>query len=375
MRWAAAAGKEITTIEGLAAGGRLHALQAAFLETGAFQCGYCTPGMIMAAAALLAANPQPTDAEIRAGMQDNICRCGAYPRIVAAIRLAAAGEVTASHAEATGESTSASTADRHAGAPTLEEMAAEGLLVAYPCPDLDMVLFAEESVLPPAEGRPLTEIGPWVHIGGDGAITLSVGKAEVGQNIRTSLAQAVAEELRVPVHAVRVVMGDTGRTPYDMGTFGSRTTPITGLQVRRTGAAARELLLDVAAATWNAARSDLEIAGGAVHDPAGSRSATYAELAHDRQIRRIVAEDTPVTPPADWTVAGQSTAKVDGLAFVMGAHEFASDVAVPGMLYGKVLRPPVFGAVLQSLDTQRGRGAGGRDGCPRGRLRGCCGAR
>ena len=248
---AAAAGKEITTIEGLAPGGRLHALQAAFLATGALQCGYCTPGMIMAAAALLAANSQPTDAEIRSAMQDNICRCGAYPRIVAAIRRAAAGAMATNVAVETGESAPTPAGDRHAGAPTLEEMMAEGLLVVYPCPDLDLALFAEESVPPPAEGRPLNEIGPWVHIGGDGAITLSVGKAEVGQNIRTSLAQAVAEELRVPVQAVRVVMGDTGRTPYDMGTFGSRTTPITGLQVRRTGAAARELLLEVAGATWN----------------------------------------------------------------------------------------------------------------------------
>ena len=348
----AAAGREITTIEGLAAGGRLHALQAAFLETGAFQCGYCTPGMIVAAAALLAANPQPTDAEIRAGMQDNICRCGAYPRIVTAIGLAAAGEAAASHAAATGGSVSAPAADRHAGTPTLEEMAAEGLLVAYPCPDLDMALFAEESVPPPAEGRPLTEIGPWVHIGGDGAITLSVGKAEVGQNIRTSLAQALAEELRVPAHAVRVVMGDTGRTPYDMGTFGSRTTPITALQVRRTGAAARELLLDLAAATWNSSRTGLEAADGVVRNPTGGQSTTYAELARDRQIRRIAAEDTPVTPPADWAVAGQSAAKADGHAFVVGTHEFASDVTLPGMLYGKVLRPPAFGAVLQSLDTR-----------------------
>ena len=347
----AAASKEITTIEGLAAGSRLHALQAAFLATGAFQCGYCTPGMIMAAAALLAANPQPSDAEIRAGMQDNICRCGSYPRIVAAIRLAAAGEAAASYTAERDEASRASTADRHAGAPTLEEMAAEGLLVAYPCPDLDMALFAEESVPPSAEGRPLTEIGPWVHIGGDGMITLSVGKAEVGQNIRTSLAQAVAEELRVPADAVRVVMGDTGRTPYDMGTFGSRTTPITGLQVRRTGAAARELLLDVAAATWNTARSGLEIVDGTVRDRVAGHSATYAELARDRQVRRLAAEDSPVTPPVDWTVAGQAAAKVDGRAYVAGVHEFASDVALPRMLHGKVLRPPAFGAVLLSLDT------------------------
>ena len=84
-----ATGRQIATIEGLAAGGALHALQAAFLHTGAFQCGYCTPGMILSAAALLAANPQPTDAEIIAAMQDNICRCGSYAEIRAAIHIAA----------------------------------------------------------------------------------------------------------------------------------------------------------------------------------------------------------------------------------------------------------------------------------------------
>lgn len=352
----AAAGSPITTIEGLAAGGRLHVLQAAFLETGAFQCGYCTPGMILSAFSLLAANSQPADAEILAAMEDNICRCGSYPRILAAIRLAAtrlaAGGAADSEGVESGPPYSATAADRHTGAPALAEMMAEGLLVAYPCPDLDMALFAAEDVPPPAEGRPVTEIGPWVHIAGDGIITLSVGKAEVGQNIRTSLAQAVAEELRVPLHAVRVVMGDTGRTPFDMGTFGSRTTPITGVQVRRTGAAARELLLDLAAANWNAGRAGLEIDGGVVRDPASGRAATYAELARDRQIQRIAAESTPVTPPQDWAVAGHSAAKVDGRAFVTGVHRFASDMALPGMLHGKVLRPPAFNAVLESVDTQ-----------------------
>jgi aerobic-type carbon monoxide dehydrogenase small subunit (CoxS/CutS family) len=92
-RAAAVAGRKITTIEGLedhpGAPGRLHPLQEAFLDVGAMQCGYCTPGMIMSGAALLAKTPNPSDAEILQAMQGNICRCGAYPRIVEAIHLAA----------------------------------------------------------------------------------------------------------------------------------------------------------------------------------------------------------------------------------------------------------------------------------------------
>jgi nicotinate dehydrogenase subunit A len=81
--------KSVTTIEGLARGETLHPLQEAFLQEEALQCGYCTPGMIMAAAGLLRRNPNPTEAEIRKGLEGNICRCGTYPRIVAAVRRAA----------------------------------------------------------------------------------------------------------------------------------------------------------------------------------------------------------------------------------------------------------------------------------------------
>ena len=83
------AGKRIVTIEGLDQNGKLHPLQEAFLEKNAFQCGYCTPGMIMAAAGLLRRTAQPTEAQIREGLNGNICRCGTYPRIVAAVRMAA----------------------------------------------------------------------------------------------------------------------------------------------------------------------------------------------------------------------------------------------------------------------------------------------
>ena len=82
-------GSEITTIEGLAQNGRLHPLQEAFIRHAGFQCGYCTPGMILKAYSLLAENPTPSRAEIITGMDENLCRCGAHTRIVQAIETAA----------------------------------------------------------------------------------------------------------------------------------------------------------------------------------------------------------------------------------------------------------------------------------------------
>jgi aerobic-type carbon monoxide dehydrogenase small subunit (CoxS/CutS family) len=82
------AGKQITTIEGVAQNGRLHPLQEAFIQADAMQCGYCTPGMIVSGVALLKKTPHPSEAEIRRAMEGNVCRCGTYPRIVAAVQLA-----------------------------------------------------------------------------------------------------------------------------------------------------------------------------------------------------------------------------------------------------------------------------------------------
>ena len=81
-------GREVTTIEGIAANGDLHPMQQAFHEHHALQCGYCTPGMVMSAIKLLEANPAPTDEEIRHGLEGNLCRCTGYENIVAAVRAA-----------------------------------------------------------------------------------------------------------------------------------------------------------------------------------------------------------------------------------------------------------------------------------------------
>jgi carbon-monoxide dehydrogenase small subunit len=81
-------GKEITTIEGLAKGGKLHPIQQAFVDIGGLQCGFCTPGMILSTKALLDKNPNPTDAEIRKGLEGNFCRCTGYTKIIESVRAA-----------------------------------------------------------------------------------------------------------------------------------------------------------------------------------------------------------------------------------------------------------------------------------------------
>src|ERR1700680_2508065 len=96
-----------------------------------------------------------------------------------------------------------------------------------------------------ADARP-AELAAWLHIAEDGTVTIYTGKVEVGQNARTALTQAVAEELHTPVSSVKLVMGDTDLTPYDIGTFGSRTTPTMAPQLKKVGAAARETLIDLA---------------------------------------------------------------------------------------------------------------------------------
>lgn len=162
-----------------------------------------------------------------------------------------------------------------------------------------------------AQGQPARESR--IHVGDDGVYTIFTGKIEEGQGARTEIAMAAAEELRVPLSKVRVVTADTDLTPNDGTTAGSRTTPSTIPAVRKAAAAAREAM---------------------------------AQL----------------TPTADWKVMGKAQVPVNAQGLVTGAHKFPSDLSRPGMLYGCVLRPPSFGATLESVDTAGVNGVAVRDG-------------
>jgi nicotinate dehydrogenase subunit B len=195
------------------------------------------------------------------------------------------------------------------------------------------------------------EIGAWLHVGQDGQITVYTGKAEMGQNIRTSLTQAVAEELHAVPGSIRLVMADTQLTPFDMGTFGSQTTPVMSRRLRRTAAAAREVLIGFAADTWKADRALLTAVNGTIVNTKTNEVLEYGKLTQGQKLTKTVAGDVTITSPHEWTIAGHAAAKVDGREFVTGKHEFSSDIRLAGMWYGKVLRPPSFGATLISIDA------------------------
>jgi nicotinate dehydrogenase subunit B len=224
-----------------------------------------------------------------------------------------------------------------------------GLLVACVLKDVGV---GQESGRRGYSGEVLpAEISAWLHIADDGTVTVYTGKVEVGQNIRTSLTQAVAEELHVPTDKIKLIMGDTKLTPFDMGTFGSRTTPTMNLQLRRVAASARGVLIGLAASKWQVDRQQLTAADGRVTDRAGKRSISYAALLRGKQLSETVPADEPLAPATQWTVAGQSLPKIDGRDFVTGKHRYPSDMTSPNMLHAKVLRPAAFGASLVSLDT------------------------
>jgi isoquinoline 1-oxidoreductase len=195
------------------------------------------------------------------------------------------------------------------------------------------------------------EIGAWLHIGEDGTVTAYTGKAELGQNIRTSLSQAVSEELHVHIDRVRMVMGDTKLTPYDRGTFGSRTTPEMNLRLRQVASAARDILVGMAATEWQVDRNRLAAADGKITDSGSKRSVEYAALVKGKELTETLPAEDPLTPATQWSVAGRSVPKVDGRDFVTGKHRYPSDQKLDGMLHGKVLRPPSFGATLSTLAT------------------------
>jgi nicotinate dehydrogenase subunit B len=203
----------------------------------------------------------------------------------------------------------------------------------------------------PTEALP-KELGAWMHIGGDGIVTIYTGKVEVGQNIRTSLTQAVAEELSVPPGKIQLVMGDTKLTPYDRGTFGSLTTPVMNLQLRRVASAARDVLVTLAAKQWQVDPKALVAADGKITDPVGKRSIEYAALAKGQLLSQTLPAEDPLIPATQWKVAGQSMPKVDGRDFVTGKHRYPSDQKLPGMLHGKIVRPTACNATLVSLDTK-----------------------
>ena len=197
-----------------------------------------------------------------------------------------------------------------------------------------------------------TDVASWLHIGEDGRVTAYTGKVEIGQNIRTSLAQAIADELRVPLDRVSLVMADTALVPYDQGTFGSQTTPRMAPVLARAAAAAREMLIDLAARTWALDRRAVRAENGAVIADDG-RTLAYGALTKGQQLVGTATAD-PASRDA-WRVRGTAVPKLNGPAIVTGRHTFTPDLTRPGMLVGRLVRPPAYLATLRRVQDAAAR--------------------
>ncbi len=320
-----AAGQAITTIEGLgpASETALHPVQQAFAEESAAQCGYCTPGMILVTAALLDRDPRPGDAAIDEALAGQICRCGSYQRIRAAVHRAAA--LLAGHDDAAGQNTGSREPDDDRWGPPLPGGPRQRPPRPWDLTDAaerdwfailgdGLVVFGEPD--PGEPGTWTTASSAWLHVTTDGLVTAFTGKVDVGQDNRTALRMLVAEELGVPLDAVRLAMGDTDLCPFDMGTFGSRSMPDAGGVLRRTAAYARTVL---------------------------------PVLAGERRVERVSGQPA-VSDPADWRLAGRPQLAPGSVAAVTGARRFVSDLRQPGLWHGALLRPPVPAATLRSVD-------------------------
>lgn len=197
------------------------------------------------------------------------------------------------------------------------------------------------------------DVAAWLHVAPDGAITAFTGKVEVGQNSRTSLTQAVADELRCEINAVKLVMGDTGLTPWDAGTFGSRTTPTMAPVLRKMASTMREVLVDTAASGWNVKPDRLTVANRCVFDKSSGQKASFGDLAARVDWVHTIGKDGLTTAPSSWRAAGISAPKLHARDIVTGRHRYPTDHTLPEMRYGVVLRAPSFKAKLVSADTNQ----------------------
>ena len=203
-----------------------------------------------------------------------------------------------------------------------------------------------------ANTQPAAPAATWLQITSDSRVTAYAGKVEYGQGIRTGLAIEVADELRVPLSSVEVVLSDTDLVPWDMGTFGSQSTARVGLQLRKAAATAREALLELAANRLDLPVSDLVASEGAVaprHDPA--RRIPYGELVAGEELSRDIDDGVALTPADEFTVMGRPQTRVDAVDRVTGRTKYSQDILPPGVAHARIIRPPSFGAHLIDADT------------------------
>lgn len=197
------------------------------------------------------------------------------------------------------------------------------------------------------------KLDSWLAVAADGTVTAYTGKCDLGQGMFTVQTQLVAEELCVPITSVKLVQCDTSITPDQGTTSGSQSTP-TNFNTRnlaQAAATAREALVDMAAQKLGASADQLVVEDGVVSAKNG-RHVTYAELIGGKHFEMPLNAAARRRSPAEWKVLGKPVPSMDRVALMTGTFEYVHNVHVPGMVHGRVVRPPAIGSTLDSVDEK-----------------------
>ncbi|MEE9502423.1 MAG: molybdopterin cofactor-binding domain-containing protein, partial [Candidatus Aminicenantaceae bacterium] len=224
-----------------------------------------------------------------------------------------------------------------------------GIIVSF---SLENIYGWEEAPQQRRSRREPDDPNAYLIIGEDGTVTCLSGKIEMGQGVITSLPQMLAEELEVPLKSVNIVLGDTALCPWDMGTFGSRSTKFYGPLLRAAAAEAREILIELAAEQLGLPKDKLYVKEGfVIKKDNPENKVSYASLAKGKRIEHHLEKDASLKPVTDFTVCGKPRYRTDSHEKVTGEAKFTGDIRLEGMLYARILRPPAHRAQLKSVDT------------------------
>jgi isoquinoline 1-oxidoreductase subunit beta len=317
-------GKAVTTVEG-ASGPVVDAVRDAWYRTNVVQCGYCQPGQTLAAVSLLEVNRVPDDAAIDRAMSGNLCRCGTYPRIRAAI---------------------------HAAATTL---AAGRRPAALPAT-------ADRAPPEPSADSASDPVAPYLRISEDGSVVVFCTQIELGQGAFTTLATIVADELDTELGSIHVVHVTGNTKAYANPVLGS-VTQVTGgsnsvqgywTRYRRAVAIARARMVTAAAESWHVPAEEVEIKSGVLRHSSG-RQMTFGEVAARAERVPVPEQVRPKDLDAFRLIGREDVLRVDGAAKILGAARYTIDVWFPEMRTAVVLHPPRFGAAIATIDDQAAR--------------------
>jgi len=209
---------------------------------------------------------------------------------------------------------------------------------------------------PPASFAQTPHLDGWIRIASNNIITIFTGKAELGQGILTALSQIAADELDVDMGSIRIISADTTRGPDEGYTYGSQSIEQSGAALRAASAQARAVLLAAAAAKFKVDAGALTVASGVVTAPGGAK-VSYGALAAGNPdlLKRNVTSSVRAKRPDQYEIVGRPVARIDLPNKIMAQPSYVQDLRLPGMVFGRVVRPPSAGVKLLSFDEAAAR--------------------